>query len=449
MECSGLPLFLYSPDEPFMKASTLIPLTPLASAKKDLSATPAYQRRFHVMAKPAGAQCNLDCDYCFYLHKENLLEQPKKPVMDDATLERFISNYIASQDGKEIIFSWQGGEPTLMGLDFYKKVVALQKKYQPKGVRIENDLQTNGVLLNDKWCEFLAEHNFLVGISIDGPRELHDQCRKMRSGKPTFDKVMAAIDCMKRHGVRFNALAVINRYNVKYPLEVYRFLTRDLGATYVQFTPCVEPKDYTTTAPQFWNESREPVQDSPCCKPDHPDSVVTEWSVDADDWGEFLKVTFEEWVNNDMGRVLVNLFETAVAQTLGKPAQICVTSEICGKGAAVEHDGRVYSCDHYVYPEYELANIHDMSLADMVISERQKAFGTAKRNTLPGQCKKCHFLRLCWGECPKNRLLKTKEGEPGLNYLCSGMHSFYQHAAPILVGIATLVKQGKLPLANH
>lgn len=341
---------------------------------------------------------------------------------------------------KKLCSHGRGGEPTLLGLDYFRNVVALQKKHQPKGVRIENDLQTNGILLNDEWCAFLKEHNFLVGLSIDGPRELHDKYRKTRSGKPTFDLVMKAVDKLQAHGVKFNALVTVNRHNAKYPLEVYRFLTQELGVRYIQFAPVVEANDFQTTAPQFWNEQMIPTKGSDLAKPGHPMSVVTDWSVDPEDWGRFLMATFEEWVNNDLGRVLVNLFETAVAQVMGKPSQLCVTAEFCGKGLAIEHNGDVFSCDHYVYPEYKLANIHEHSLNDMAFSTRQYTFGMAKRESLPTYCKQCPYLLYCWGECPKNRLIKTPNGEAGLNYLCSGIKMFFDYALPMLVGLAQLLQ---------
>ncbi|MGY0614759.1 anaerobic sulfatase maturase [Vibrio sp. FJH11] len=418
--------------------STAMPLVPMKTAFKSEQGN---ERRFHVMAKPGGAKCNIDCQYCFYLHKENLLHQPKQPKMDDETLEAFVKSYIESQDGEEIVFSWQGGEPTLLGLDYFRKVVELQKKYKPSGTRIENDLQTNGILLNDEWCEFLLANNFLVGLSIDGPEELHDKYRKTRSGKPTFHLVMKAVEKLQHHGVRFNALVTVNRYNVKYPLEIYRFLTRELGVTYIQLAPVVEANDFHTTAPQFWNEQMIPVMGSELAKPGHPMSVVTDWSVDPDDWGKFLSDMFVEWVNNDLGRVLVNLFETAVAQVMGKPAQLCITSEFCGKGLAIEHNGDVYSCDHYVYPEYKLSNIHEHSLNEMAFSTRQFSFGMAKRDSLPDYCKKCPYLKYCWGECPKNRLIKTPDGEEGLNYLCSGIRRFFDDTLPMLVGLSQILQQ--------
>ncbi|MEX3071045.1 anaerobic sulfatase maturase [Vibrio alginolyticus] len=418
--------------------STVMPIVPMKTAFKS---DQENERRFHVMAKPGGAKCNIDCQYCFYLHKENLLHQPKQPKMDEETLEAFVKSYIESQDGDEIVFSWQGGEPTLLGLDYFRKVVELQKKYQPNGTRIENDLQTNGILLNDEWCEFLVANNFLVGLSIDGPQELHDKYRKTRSGKPTFHLVMKAVEKLQHYGVRFNALVTVNRHNVKYPLEIYRFLTRELGVTYIQLAPVVEANDFHTTAPQFWNEQMIPVMGSELAKPGHPMSVVTDWSVDPDDWGKFLSEMFVEWVNNDLGRVLVNLFETAVAQVMGKPAQLCITSEFCGKGLAIEHNGDVYSCDHYVYPEYKLSNIHEHSLNEMAFSTRQFSFGMAKRDSLPDYCKKCPYLKYCWGECPKNRLIKTPDGEEGLNYLCSGIRRFFDDTLPMLVGLSQLLQQ--------
>ncbi|MDU9139102.1 anaerobic sulfatase maturase [Klebsiella aerogenes] len=424
-----------------MKHSTTVPVNALPSAEKYAGNGPAYQRRFHVMAKPTGSACNIDCSYCFYLHKEHLLQQEKRRYMSDETLENFIRQYIDGQDGEQVVFSWQGGEPTLMGLEFFHKVVKIQQQYKKPGQRIENDLQTNGILINDAWAEFLKANHFLVGLSIDGPRELHDRYRITRSGKPTFDKVMAGVDALKRHGVPFNALVTVNRTNARFPLEVYRFVTRELGATYVQFNPCVEPVDFTQTAPHFWRDDSIPTVGSRRARPGDLDAIVTDWSVDPDDWGRFLIATFEEWVNNDLGRVQVNLFETAVAQMMGLPAQICTTAEFCGKGLAVEKNGDVFSCDHYVYPEYQIGNIADNSLARMAFSERQQAFGMGKCDTLPQQCKQCPYLKLCHGECPKNRLVLTTDGEAGLNYLCPGIKAFFNYAEPILAGIVTLVKR--------
>ncbi len=414
-----------------MKKSTQIPLEPLSTSRGDLQAEvngPHFKRRFHVMAKPTGSTCNLDCTYCFYLHKEQLLDQRRGHYMNDVDLELFIRQYIEAQDGEQIVFSWQGGEPTMMGLDFFRKVVALQARYRPSGQRIENTLQTNGTLLDDEWCAFLKSNSFLVGLSIDGPRALHDAHRVTRHGQPTFDRLMETVECIHRHGVSFNTLTVVNRLNARQPLDVYRFLTRELGSTYLQFIPCVEPVSYKTTAPQFWNDETLPVVGSPRSKPGVQDSIVTDWSVDPEDWGYFLSRTFDEWSRKDLGRVLVNLFETAVAQTLGMPSQLCITAPFCGKGVALEHDAMVYPCDHYVYPEYALGSIREHHLQDMVFSERQKAFGFAKHDDLPKYCKACTYLNLCWGECPKNRIVRAPDGEPGLNYLCPGIRRFHRHA---------------------
>lgn len=419
--------------------TTQMDLTPLKTAFPN-DGNNHVDRRFHVMAKPGGAKCNVDCQYCFYLHKDELLNQSKQPKMDDATLEAFIKSYIESHDGEEVVFSWQGGEPTLLGLDYFKKIVELQRKHAITGMRIENDLQTNGLLLNKDWCEFLVEHSFLVGLSIDGPEFIHDKYRKTRSGKPTFKRVIQAVNLMKEYKVPFNALVTVNRFNSQYPLEVYRFLTRELGVTYIQFSPCVEPRSFEKIAPHFWKENMQPGVGSELAKPGNLMSVVTDWSVDASEWGEFLVVVFNEWVNNDFGRVLVNLFETAVAQVMGMPAQLCVTAEFCGKGLAIEHNGDVFSCDHYVYPEYRLANINERPLNEIAISTRQYSFGMAKKSSLPQYCLNCEYLKYCWGECPKNRLLTAPNGEAGLNYLCPGIKMFFEHALPILVGISTLLK---------
>ena len=419
--------------------TTQMDLTPLKTAFPN-DGNNHVDRRFHVMAKPGGAKCNIDCQYCFYLHKDELLNQSKQPKMDDATLEAFIKSYIESHDGEEVVFSWQGGEPTLLGLDYFKKIVELQRKHAITGMRIENDLQTNGLLLNKDWCEFLVEHSFLVGLSIDGPEFIHDKYRKTRSGKPTFKRVIQAVNLMKEYKVPFNALVTVNRFNSQYPLEVYRFLTRELGVTYIQFSPCVEPRSFEKIAPHFWKENMQPGVGSELAKPGNLMSVVTDWSVDASEWGKFLVVVFYEWVNNDFGRVLVNLFETAVAQVMGMPAQLCVTAEFCGKGLAIEHNGDVFSCDHYVYPEYRLANINERPLNEIAISTRQYSFGMAKKSSLPQYCLNCECLKYCWGECPKNRLLTAPNGEAGLNYLCPGIKMFFEHALPILVGISTLLK---------
>ncbi len=382
------------------------------------------------MAKPAGAACNLDCTYCFYLSKHDLRGGPGQGHMADEVLERFVRDYIASVTADEVVFTWQGGEPTLRGLPFFEKVVALQQKYRKPGQRIENDLQTNGVLLDDDWAKFLKANRFLVGLSIDGPEDVHDALRVTKRGKPTFNDVMAAAQLLKRHGIAFNTLTCVHRYNAKRPLDVYRFLRRELGSTHLQFIPIVEFQDFKSTAPQHWDPARLPVVGTPQARPGHPESVVTEWSVDPEEYGYFLCKVWDEWYRRDVGKALVNFCETLVVQHLGEPSQICVFSETCGKGVVVEHDGSVYSCDHYVYPEYRIGNVRSQSLGDMVFSPGQVKFGYDKSDTLPKYCRDCAYLSDCWGECPKNRFVRAPDGEPGLNYLCPAFKRFFAHAAP-------------------
>lgn len=387
-------------------------------------------RRFHVMAKPAGSTCNLDCDYCFYLSKGSLPGGPGVGRMSDELLEKFIQQYIVGVTGSEVVFSWQGGEPTLMGLDFFRKVVALEKKYAKPFQKIENDLQTNGTLINEEWCEFLKENRFLVGLSIDGPRELHDRYRVTKGRRPTFDKVFNTAKLFGKFGVPFNTLTCVNRLNAKKPVDVYRFLRSEVGSTYIQFIPIVEYKGFEKTAPHQRSNEALPKDGDPEARPGQPNSIVTDWSVDPDDWGDFLCRIFDRWRQKDVGKILVNHFETLVSQHLGLGPQLCVYGEICGKGVAVEHDGGVYSCDHFVYPEYRLGNLKDQALDIQVFSRTQVKFGYAKNETLPKYCRACPYLSDCWGECPKNRIIRAPDGEPGLNYLCRGFRKFFAHAIP-------------------
>ena len=356
------------------------------------------------MVKGIGSLCNLDCTYCYYLHKEDLLHHPRAPRMSDDILEQHIRQYIEAQGGDEVVFSWQGGEPTLLGLSFFRWVVELQAKYRKAGQRIENDLQTNGTLLNDDWAIFLKEHGFLVGLSCDGPKRLHDLHRRSKGGQPTHDKIMAAAHLLKKHSVPFNALCVINRENAKYPLDVYRFLTRELGAWRVQFIPCVEPKDFREVAPQHWKPADMPMVGTPQSRPGPPDSVVTDWTVDPEDWGHFLSKVWDDWFRRDYGKVHVDLFETAVAQSMGLPAQRCVSAEFCGKGMAIEHNGDVFSCDHYVYPEYRTGNIAETHWGDMAYSDAQKKFGFAKRDTLPALLPRMRIPQIVLGRMPEESL---------------------------------------------
>jgi uncharacterized protein len=366
--------------------------------------------------------------------------------MTDEVLERFIQQYIAGVTGSEVVFSWQGGEPTLMGLDFFRKVVALEKKYAKPFQTIQNDLQTNGTLITEEWCAFLKENRFLVGLSIDGPKEIHDRYRVTKGRKPTFDRVFNTVKLFKQFGVPFNTLTCVNRFNARKPLDVYRFLRNEVGSTYMQFIPIVEYKGFEKTAPHKWNNDALPKDGDPEARPGHPDSLVTDWTVDPDDWGYFLCKVFDEWRKNDLGKVLVNHFETLVSQHMGLGSELCIYGEFCGKGVAVEHDGDVYSCDHYVYPEYRLGTIKDQALDTQVFSRTQVKFGYAKNETLPQYCRQCPFLSDCWGECPKNRIIRTPDGEPGLNYLCRGFKQYFAHAIPEVERIcADLRKQPLQP----
>ncbi|MHA3114017.1 anaerobic sulfatase maturase [Acinetobacter sp. ANC 4193] len=380
---------------------------------------------FHSMVKPSGSQCNIDCDYCFYLHKQELLAQSKTPRMNDTVLEQHIRQYIEAQTGPEVIFTWQGGEPTLMGLDFFRTVVQLQQKYAKPNQQIFNDLQTNGIALDEEWCQFLKAHHFLVGISIDGPQALHDQLRKTKNQKSTFDYVMKAIGLLHQHQIPFNALCVINHYNAQHPLAVYRFLRDQIRPRMIQFLAAVEQIDFKTTAPSYLTHNKQiPIVNLDTAV----ESTVTDWSVQAKDWGIFLSTIWQEWLAQDYGRVFVDQFENTISQMLGYGAQKCTTAPICGKAVALEHNGDLYACDHFVYPEYKLGNILDTHEGHLVFSAKQQEFAYAKSQSLPNYCKSCQFLNLCFGECPKNRFITAPTHETGLNYLCEGLKIFYRTA---------------------
>ena len=417
---------------------------PTAGPDPSTMSIPANQRSFHVMAKPGSSICNIDCKYCYYLSKEVLAGGPGGGRMSDEVLERYIKEYIDGVTAREVVFSWQGGEPTLLGLPYFKKIAALQKKHRKSTQKISNDLQTNGTLLDEEWCKFLKDEEWLVGLSIDGPREMHDAYRVTKNGKPTFDLVMRGVELLNRFEIPFNTLTCVNRLNAKHPKEVYRFLRQEVRSAYMQFIPIVEYKTFERQAPQMWDPATLPIDGTPQARPGHPDSIVVDWSVDPDDYGEFLCGVFDEWHANDVGKVLVNHFETLVAQHVGLPSQLCIYSSACGKGLAIEHDGSVYSCDHYVYPEYKLGNVKDKNLRAMVFSPTQVKFGIDKRATLPKYCRECSFLSDCWGECPKNRIIRTPDGEPGLNYLCRGLKKYFAHAIPKVEEIAAGLRQVRI-----
>lgn len=395
-------------------------------------------RPVHVMAKPAGSSCNLNCSYCFYLSKETLPSGPGTGDMSDGTLEAFVREYIEN-GGEQVVFSWQGGEPTLRGIDFYKRAVELQKRYAKPGQRIENDLQTNGILIDQRWVNFLKENRFLVGLSVDGPRALHDRYRLNKGGASSFDKVMAAASLLRANDVAFNSLTCVNNVNARKPLDVYGFLRDELRPARIQFIPIVQLKGFETKAPGGRDMSRRLRLGDPRIRPSHPHAIVTDWSVDPVEYGDFLIKVFDEWREHDIGRVFVNHFESLVAQHMGLPAQICTYSKYCGSGLAVEHDGSVYSCDHFVYPEYRLGNLHDDRLRSMANSPAQARFAHAKSDSLPAYCRKCAYLQDCWGECPKNRFIRTPTGGQGLNYLCPGLKRFFKYAGPKIDEIVALI----------
>lgn len=391
---------------------------------------------YHVMTKPIGSICNLDCTYCYYLEKENLYPPTENFRMTDETLEAFVRQYIEQQDAPEISFAWQGGEPTLLGVGFFQKVVALQARYA-NGKTVTNALQTNGVLLDDEWGRFLAEHKFLVGLSIDGPRALHDRYRVDKGRKPTFDLVMRGLDVLKKHKVEFNTLTVVNRANAPHPLEVYRFL-REVGSGFIQFIPIVERKPHASSKSQGLDFHEPP----PAGEFDDT-SPVTPWSLDPRQYGEFLVAIFDEWVRRDVGTVFVQLFDVALGQWAGRGAALCVFAERCGNALALEHNGDLYSCDHYVYPHYKLGNILNQSLGDMVRSDAQRKFGNDKLDSLPRYCRECDVRFACNGECPKHRFKRTPDGEPGLNYLCPAYKRFFRHVDPYMRVMADLIQAGQ------
>jgi len=385
------------------------------------------------MTKPAGPLCNLDCKYCFYLEKENLYHDVSEWRMPPNVLEAYIRQYIESQPTANVAFAWQGGEPTVLGVDFFREVVKLQQRYA-NGKRIENTIQTNGVTLDDEWGKFLSENRFLVGVSIDGPRELHDFYRVDKGGQPTFDRVVRGVDVLKRHGVEFNTLTCVHRNNSYHPLEVYRFL-KELGSTFMQFIPIVErisiepnPDGLVLISPQ-----------------DTERANVASWSVESSQYGKFLCAVFDEWVRNDVGQYFVQIFDVALESWYGVPQSLCVFAPTCGSALAMEHNGDLYSCDHFVYSRNRLGNILEQPISWLATSEQQQQFGLDKRDTLPRYCRECSVRFACNGECPKHRFISTPDGEPGLNYLCAGYKIFFRHIDPYMKFMAEQVRQQRAP----
>lgn len=385
-----------------------------------------FTRPLYVMPKPVGALCNLKCKYCYYLEKQEMYKDEPHPLMSDEMLEIFIRNYIQSQTMMDVNFTWHGGEPLMRTIDFYRKALKLQQRYAD-GHRILNCIQTNGTLLDDAWCEFFSRNNFLVGISIDGPQEFHDEYRRNKGGAPTWFKVMQGINLLKKHGVEWNAMAVVNDFNADYPIDFYRFFRDELKCEYLQFTPIVE-RDV--------------------------EGVVTDFSVTPDQWGNFLCKVFDEWVCNDMGEIFVQIFDATLANWVGEEPGVCTLAKNCGHAGAMEWNGDVYSCDHFVFPQYKLGNIRTTSLLEMMYSNEQRAFGQMKSRSLPEQCKHCDVLFACNGECPKNRFTTSADGQSGLNYLCKGYKQFFQHVKPYMDFMANELRCNRPPanvmdFANH
>ncbi len=375
---------------------------------------------FNIITKPIGAICNLDCEYCYYLDKEDLYPDTRSFKMSDEVLETFIRQYIYSQpaDAAEVVFVWQGGEPTLMGLDFFRRALSLQKKYARPGMKISNSFQTNGTRLNDDWARFFSDNEFLVGISIDGPEELHDEFRPDKRGYGSFHQVMKGLEYLKKHEVMFNTLSCVQSDNSSYPVKVYRFLKK-IGSTHMQFIPIVEPMS---------------------------DGTVSYRTVNPKKYGTFLCGVFDEWLRqDDIGQIYVQDFDVTLSIIAGYPSPICIHGQTCGHAMAIEHNGDLYCCDHFVFPEYKLGNVMEQQMKTLHQSSRQQDFGNEKKTKLPAQCRKCNFVSVCTGGCPKDRISVTQEGEPGLNYLCQGYKTFYAHSFPVFKKMARCLEKGQAP----
>lgn len=389
-----------------------------------------YGSPIYVMAKPAGAACNLRCNYCYYLEKSRLYTEPSQ-LMDDDILELFIREYIRSQTTPEVLFIWHGGEPLLRPVAFYQRVIELQQRYAD-GRRVDNCIQTNATLLDDEWCKFLGKNNFLVGVSIDGPKQMHDAMRTTAHGESSFKDVIRGIRLLEKYHVEWNAMATVNVSNVEHPLEFYRFFRDELGCRYLQFTPVVERTCESAGLQRLMHGAE-------------PHGEITPHSITTEQWGVFLCTIFDEWVRNDVGELFVQLFDATLANWVGAPVGVCTMSQYCGHTAVIEHNGDVYSCDHYVFPEYRLGNIKESSLLDMMYSKRQRAFGASKIASLPRQCRNCRYEFACHGECPRNRFITTTEGEAGLNYLCEGYYAFFSFAHQAMEYMRMQLERGLSP----
>ena len=394
----------------------------------------------HVVAKPIGPQCNLDCEYCFYLEKKALFPEGSSLRMSDQVLSRFITNYIKSQPTPVVEFVWQGGEPTLLGIDFFRRVIALQQSFA-RHKTITNALQTNGTLLTDEWCEFLKQHHFMVGISLDGPQEIHDRYRRDRHGNGTFDAVMRGLRLLQKHQVEFNVLACVARDTAARPLEVYRFL-RNQGVEFIQFTPIVE-RVPDVPSRQLGLRLAGPAR----LDGKEPQVSITPWTVVPEEYGDFLIAIYEEWVRQDVGKIFVMNFEWALNAWMGNPSPVCIHAETCGRSIAVEHNGDVYACDHCVYPNYRLGNVTTARLSGMVARSLSSGFGVSKAMALPRWCRECDVLAACQGGCPKHRFATSGYDELGLQFLCQGYKKFFLHIRKYCHAMTQLLEYG-LPASN-
>ncbi len=395
-----------------------------------------FARPMYIMLKPAGALCNLRCKYCYYLEKNELYKRQGNHVITDELLEKFVKEYIEAQTTPNILFTWHGGETLMRPISFYRRALELQRIYS-HARQIDNCIQTNGTLLNDEWCEFFKQNNFLVGVSIDGPQEFHDEYRKTGTGRPTFRDVMKGINLLNKHGVEWNALAVVNDFNADYPLDFYHFF-KEIGCRYIQFTPIVER---ITTRPD--NLRLAPGMQE--------EGMLADFSITAGQWGNFLCTIFDEWVHHDVGEYYIQLFDATLANWVGQAPGICTMAEECGHAGVMEFNGDVYSCDHFVFPEYKLGNLHDQTIFEMMNGQRQREFSRMKKQMLPQQCRECRFLFACHGECPKNRFVRDKYGNPGLNYLCQGYYRFFKHVAPYMDFMKNELENHRAPanVMNH
>lgn len=391
--------------------------------------TAPFAHPMYIMVKPVGSACNLRCDYCYYLEKQHLYANEGRQMLSDELLERFIREYIESQTTPEVLFTWHGGEPLVRPLAFYEKVVRLQQRYA-RGRRIANSLQTNGTLINDDWARFFHDQGWLIGVSLDGPEAYHDAFRRTRGGGPSFRNVIRGIDILNRHAVEWNALAVANRLNGDHPLSFYRFF-KNIGCRYIQVTPVVERLAHHDDGRQLASLVDE--------------GQLAPFSIRPKQWGNFLCTIFDEWVRHDVSMFFINIFDATLANWVGVAPGLCTMAKHCGHAGVMEHNGDVYSCDHFVFPEYKLGNIHEQSLVEMMYSERQRRFGRAKADSLPTQCRECQWLNACHGECPRNRFIRTANGEPGLNYLCEGYRQYFSHVAPYMDVMKRLLGEKRPP----